>query len=411
MNNKIIEINSLFFLIFIGLSHNYVFPQIPIPTATCDGSQLKDDYAGWIYIQKGESRTVTVNGVKYNCVGCGSCTPLDNQQSNSQGSYNYSEYNTSLQMQINMFQSIVQPLFDALGQSIYNSLMGTQNNNQQAYQQQLINEQKKQQEMEYTKALQSWQNQLNDAVQQAIKEEQMKKERGDKLLTQIRIGTFGSYTVEPSIIKETQLDPLDLNSPIETKTPCISQVNNEDAIKQLLRAAYFSKMAETFMQNGDLEAARFYAGIAFDINASGSPIIIEYNPPQEILEALDTQQIAELNSQYKKFNDYFNIVLPKFERLNDIFRQLNIINLKKQELNKKINELSEKINNLEIKLNNSINQQEKQEINSLLSDTQIEKQKTENEYQEVIKTEQLLNQERQKIENELNEIKKQIENQ
>jgi len=93
---------------------------LPEPNPVCEGSQLPDG----TYIPKGEVREVTINGVRYRCVGCGGCTPIDNNSFGRTSNYASSPGLTpSQQMQLQMFQGIMAPLFGALGQMIHDSMM------------------------------------------------------------------------------------------------------------------------------------------------------------------------------------------------------------------------------------------------------------------------------------------------
>jgi hypothetical protein len=71
MNKKITYSGIFFFLIAILVSPSFS-QRIPEPRPVCEGSQLPDG----TYLPKGEVKEVTINGVRYRCVGCGRCTPI-----------------------------------------------------------------------------------------------------------------------------------------------------------------------------------------------------------------------------------------------------------------------------------------------------------------------------------------------
>jgi hypothetical protein len=121
LNKKLIFIG---FILLTGLIYsNPLYPQnLPMPGMKCDGSQLQSD-DGWVYIPAGETRVVTIGGVRYRCTGCGGCTPLSKSDSQSTpaipvvpGSGGLSQ---SQQMQMMMIQGILQPMINSMFQSLF----------------------------------------------------------------------------------------------------------------------------------------------------------------------------------------------------------------------------------------------------------------------------------------------------
>jgi len=393
MNKIIIFIGILLFLIVILVSPSFS-QSIPEPRGmVCEGSQLPDG----TYIPKGEVREVTINGVRYRCVGCGGCSPI--RSGSAGGTYRYAPtpgLSPSQQMQLQMFQGIMAPLFGALGQMIYDSMMPKPDTSYQRQQEEAL---RKQQEEAKKKAYEAWQRHMKEAEEQARKEEEARRRAGQDILSQVRIGsgTFGSYTIiGPRVSGRETLSRIDWDNPrpqssSETKT-------QELAKEQLLRTAYFSKMAETFLQSGDLEAARFYAGLAFEGDA-GSPRHINYNPPKELLDAIDSKKATELNNKLTKMAKFYKLAMPNFETLQKIYTELEEIKTKKEEAKKKIEELEKQIKELKAKKQTS-------EADNLLAQALDLKQKAEQEYQDVLKNEEKLLNEKQEIENKLNELKR-----
>ena len=329
MNKKITYSGILLFLIAILVSPSFS-QSIPEPRPVCEGSQLSDG----TYIPKGEVREVIINGVRYRCVGCGGCTPISSNSTGGTSSYAPSpSLSPSQQMQLQMFQGIMAPLFGALGQMIHDSMMNLMmpepdTSYQQRQQQEVL---RKQQEEAKKKAYEAWQRYMKEAEEQARKEEEARRRAGQDILSQVRIGSgqFGSYTIiGPRVSERETLSRIDWDNPrpqssSETKT-------QELAKEQLLRTAYFSKMAETFLQSGDLEAARFYAELAFEGDA-GSPRHINYNPPKELLDAMDSKKVIELNDKLTKMAKFYKLAMPNFEALQKIYIELEDIKAKKEE--------------------------------------------------------------------------------
>jgi hypothetical protein len=409
MNKKITYFGILLFLITILVSPSFS-QSIPEPgRPVCEGSQLPDG----TYIPKGEVREVTIKGVRYRCVGCGGCTPISSYSTGGTSSYAPSpSLSPSQQMQLQMFQGIMAPLFGALGQMIHDSMMnlmmpGPDTSYQQRQQQEAL---RKQQEEAKKKAYEAWQRHMKEAEEQARKEEEARRRAGQDILSQVRIGsgTFGSYTIiGPRVSERETLSRIDWDNPrpqssSETKT-------QELAKEQLLRTAYFSKMAETFLQSGDLEAARFYAGLAFEGDA-GSPRHINYNPPKELLDAIDSKKAMELNNELTKMAKFYKLAMPNFEALQTIYTELEDIKAKKEESKKKIEELEKQIKELEAKKQVEASTEKKtpSSTEDLLAQALALKQQAENEYQEALKNEEKLLKEKQEIETKLKELKGQL---
>jgi len=371
----------------------------------CEGSQLPDG----TYIPKGEVREVTINGVRYRCVGCGGCTPISSGSAG--GTYSYAPtpgLSPSQQMQLQMFQGIMAPLFGALGQMIYDSMMPKPDTSYQQRQQEEAL--RKQQEETKKKAYEAWQRHMKEAEEQARKEEEARRRAGQDILSQVRIGSgiFRSYTViGPRVSERETLSRIDWNSP-RPQSPSGTKTQ-ELAKEQLLRTAYFSKMAETFLQSGDLEAARFYAGLAFEGDA-GSPRHINYNPPKELLDAMDSKKAMELNNKLTKMAKFYKLAMPNFETLQTIYTELEEVKTKKEESKKRIEELEKQIKELKAKkqAETKPDQEVPSETENLLAQALNLKQKAEQEYQEALKNEEKLLKEKQKIENKLKELKGQL---
>jgi tetratricopeptide (TPR) repeat protein len=408
MNKKITYSGILLFLIAILVSPS--FSQIiSEPRPVCEGSQLVDG----TYIPKGEVREVTINGVRYRCVGCGGCTPISSNSTGGTSSYAPSpSLSPSQQMQLQMFQGIMAPLFGALGQMVHDSMMNLMmpkpdTSYQQRQQQEVL---RKQQEEAKKKAYEAWQRHMKEAEEQARKEEEARRRAGQDILSQVRIGSgpFGSYTIiGPRVSERETLSRIDWDNLRPQSTSAIKTI--ETVKEQLLKAAYFSKMAETFLQSGDLEAARFYAGLAFEGDA-GSPRHINYNPPKELLDAMDSKKVIELNDKLTKMAKFYKLAMPNFEALQAIYSELESIKTKKEESKKKIEELEKQIKELKAKKQVEASTEKKtpSPAEDLLAQALALKQQAENEYQEALKNEEKLLKEKKEIENKLNELKKDL---
>lgn len=172
---------------------------------------------------------------------------------------------------------------------------------------------------------------------------------------------------------------------------------------------YFSKMAETFLQSGDIEAARFYAGMAFEGGAN-SPIAINYEPPRELLESMDSNKIKEIASKYTKFASYYRMAIPKLDGLKKILGKLEEMQTKKVESTNRMKEAEAKIKDWQAQRSNTAIADKKgqAEIDDLMAQALALKEKAETEYQEALLAEEKLLQEKHAIENELHQLKERV---
>jgi len=308
---------------------------------------------------------------------------------------------SSQQMQLQMFQSVLQPFFNSLF-DFSNLFAPPDTSYQDALRRQQEKELMKQQEEAKKKALEAWNKHLKDAQEQARREAESRQKAGQDILSQVRIGSgpFGTsmFIIGPRASERETLSKIDWDNPGPQSTSAIK--TTETAKEQLLKAAYFSKMAETFLQSGDLEAARFYAGLAFEGDAI-SPRRINYTPPKELLDAMDSKKAIELNNKLTKMAKFYKLAMPNFETLQTIYTELEDMKARKEESKKKIEELEKQIKELKAKKQTS-------ETDNLLAQALDLKQKAEQEYQDVLKNEEKLLKEKQEIENKLKVLKGQL---
>ena len=311
----------------------------------------------------------------------------------------------SQQMQLQMFQSILQPFFNSLFD--FSSLFAPSDTSyEDALRKQQEEALRKQQEEAKRKALEAWNKHLKDAQEQARREAESRQRAGQDILSQVRIGSgsFGSYTIiGPRASERETLSEIDWDNP---RGQISTQYASETPKEQLLKTVYFSKMAETFLQLGDLEAARFYAGLAFE-GDSISPRSINYSLPKELLDAMDSKRVAELNNELAKMSRFYKLAMPEFEKLQGYYKELEETKTKKEEAKKKIEELEKQIKELESKKQAEETPDKKtpSPTEDLLAQALALKQQAENEYQEALKNEEKISNLIKETENKLNELK------
>jgi tetratricopeptide (TPR) repeat protein len=405
MNKKIIYLG--FLSVFVGgVFSSPVFSQnIPNPS-------MAIDCYGTLEAWKADSSLRNYMAT-HNCY-CPSpnsspvCTPVS---SPTQPPKTGSGLSPSQQMQLQMFKGIMQPFFNSLFD--FSSLFAPPDTSyQDALRKQQEKELMKQQEEAKKKALEAWNKHLKDAQEQARREAESRQKAGQDILSHVRIGSgpFGSPIITmigPRASERETLSMIDWDNPRPQSTSAIK--TTETAKEQLLKAAYFSKMADTFLQSGDLEAARFYAGLVFEGDAA-SPRQINYNPPKELIDAMDSEKATELNNKLTKMSRFYKLAMPEFEKLQGLYTDLEDVKTKKEESKKKIGEIEKQIKELEAKkqVEESTGKKTPSPTEDLLAKALALKQQAENEYQEAIKNEEKLLKEKQDIENKLNELKGQL---
>lgn len=301
-------------------------------------------------------------------------------------------------MQLQMFQSMLQPLFN----SIFNlsSLFPKQDTSHQ--------EAARSKQEEERKVREAWKKFLEEAEMQAKLELERKKAAGQEILSRVSIGSgpLGSYTIiaPRSSEGETSLSAIDWDNPRANSVLPGPSLTDEKAKEQVLKAAYFSKMAETALLNGDLEAARFWAGVAFEGDVS-SPRVIDYKPPTEVLDAMDTKKTTEMNKRLYQYSRFFREALPEFDALQKILSKMDELGVKKKEKERELKEIEEQIRTVELQSKQARTSEERSQASDLLVRALSLKQQAEIELQNALQEEQRLMQEKQAIEKNLSEMK------
>lgn len=358
-------LSFLLFLIPVFLLSSVSAQNIPMPSGmTCEGSQFADG----TYLPRGQVGYVTINGVKYKCVGCGECTPLD---SGSPG-ISSSGLRPEQQVQLMFMQSILQPILN----SIFNPQSFAPSRPSQE-------EIRRQQEELLKKQAQERQDRLNKWIFLRNTSTSGQKERGKKISSLLAV-----------------------DQPLPAKT---------DPLEQVLCSAYFSRLAEEAV-NGNFdrkrfkdgyEAARFYVN-QIDNLIQGLPLDEECNPPDEILQSFDKKEVNELNKNYTEVVRTYNMVMPKISELQGIVLKLDETRKKKQEMEQKIKEIDLNIEELKSTSQNISDPQKKAEADDLLAKAMALKQEAETEYKKSLEMENNLIKEKEKLEKELDKIKEQF---
>jgi len=97
----------------------FIRPAFPVGMS-CDGSQLKAD-SGWVYIPAGRTVTVTINGQKYNCTGCGRCVPVSQPKSSYSGGGYSGGYASTGNWKQDMMYGLMQSFMEGFMRGLQNN--------------------------------------------------------------------------------------------------------------------------------------------------------------------------------------------------------------------------------------------------------------------------------------------------
>ncbi len=158
MNKIAVFLIILLLIIEAPLSYAWNLPE---PKPKCEGSQMADG----TYIPAGQVREITYGGVRYRCVGCGSCTPIDSSSSggSSSSTPSISSYGTtSQQIAIGLMGAFLSGFFSSLMSGIFDddSNYNAQKKKEYEEQQRKKYEEEKRKQEEHKKQLLSQYNSL-----------------------------------------------------------------------------------------------------------------------------------------------------------------------------------------------------------------------------------------------------------
>ncbi len=294
------------------------------------------------------------------------------------------------EMQRQMIQGILQPFFNSLFD--FSDLLPSPNTSatiEKERQEQLRREQQQKQT-----ALEEWMRTQAEVESARVIEEARKKKEGQEILAKTATTDSG-------------LAPFSWSSPHQSLAP-ISLRGYETSklteVEKLLCAAYFSKLAEKSIEDGNLEGARCYTNQIFNVDG-GLPTSIECKPPEELAASISTQNAKALNKKYTHMAKLYDDVMPKIEKLTDIQVKLDELGAKKEEATQKIEELNKKIEELKAKGQVDEKPEKKAEADDLLAQALALKAEAEKQHQEALESEHRLLQEKQNLQKELDAVK------
>ncbi len=311
----------------------------------------------------------------------------------------------SKQMQFQMFQSFLQPFFNALGDSIRQSMFGPSSPVRHDLRQEQEEMRRKQEEEAKRSAYEQWINELKKAEFERIAEEQRRKKEGAEILARARIGNEGLKR-EPI---GGSLEPFSWSKPDAkvSPQPVIQYPAPKSAVEQVMCAAYFSELASDAANRGDIENARFYGDQMSNV-MQGLPTSIKCSPPKELTSKVDLNEAKKENRKLTELSRLYQEAVIKIEKLSDLQIKLNEVKVKKEDVEQKIKELDKQIEEIKARSRPQDSPERKAKEDDLLAQALALKGEAERQYQEAVQTEEELLKKKLEIEKELNGIKDKI---
>ena len=302
------------------------------------------------------------------------------------------------QVQIQMMQGILQPFFNSLFD--FSGLFSSPDTSIQADIERQRQEQLRKEQEQKEIAIKMWLQTQVEVERTIAAEKAMKKKEGKQILARSSI-TGGSGG----------LAPFSWSTPNRELTPTFSSYDTSKftEMERLLCSAYFSKLAEGAMTQGNLEGSRFYANQVDNV-IQGLPTSIECKPPKELVSSITTKNAKELNKKYTRMATIYRDITPKVEKLSNIQISLDELVKKKEESKQKIEKLDRQIEELKAKAQTK-DKPEKDKLekeartDDLLAEALELKSRAEKEYQETLEFEQKFLQEKESLEKEINDIR------
>lgn len=322
MSKKILYLGVMF--LFMGI----VFIRPAFSGMECTGTT----YNG-VYYKKGQHYYPIKNGVKYDCVACGGCNPISSGESSGSFTPPSGRLSPSQQMAAGIMGAFFSGLFD----NMFDDLSAPPDTSyQDALRKQQEEELLKQQEMK-KQAMKQWLDSQAEAEAKRLNEEAERRKRGEDILAKASIGS-GELRMEP--IGGGKLTPFSWDKPRALEPAPSGQYDTAKftEMERLLCAAYFSKIAESAANSGELERSRFL-GSQVDKVMQGFPTEIECKPPKNMSTAMDMKRLGELNQKYTKMATLYKEIMPKIDKLQEIEIKLDEGKKKREDAEQKILEL------------------------------------------------------------------------
>lgn len=258
------------------------------------------------------------------------------------------------------------------------------------------------------KALKRWLDSQAETEAKRLKEEAERRKKGEAILAKASIGS-GELRIEP--MGEGKLMPFTWDKPRSLEPVPSKQydISKFTEMERLLCAAYFSKMAESAANNGDLERASFIGSqVNIVMQKNAQTTAIECKPPKDITTPMDVKKLGALNEKYRKMATLYKEILPRIDQLENIEAKLNEITEAKEAAGEKIKDLDKQIEVIKLKIQTAETPEKKTQEDDLLAQALALKSEAEQQQQEALASEEELIRGKQGIEKELKAMKNKI---
>lgn len=161
------RITVLFAIFLLNIEPALLYAgSIPMPGMKCEGSQMADG----TFIPAGQVREITHGGVRYRCVGCGSCTPISSSSSGSGTSY-HTPYvppapSASQQIALGLMGAFFSGFFGALSKGMSDNTYNVLRQKEYVDKQKKLDEEKRKEEERKKQLLAQYNSLLAQARQQ-----------------------------------------------------------------------------------------------------------------------------------------------------------------------------------------------------------------------------------------------------
>lgn len=308
-----------------------------------------------VYYKKGQHYYPIKNGVKYDCIACGSCVPISGTQSSSMPTGRLSP---SQQMAVGVVAGLFNGIFSHMFDDIFTP---PDPSRQEELARQHEEERRKLEEMK-RQALEAWQKARKEMEAEMARQDALRKEAGQQILAQNRIDE--DVKLEPSLF-ETHQAKLEASS-ISSGYPA-----PKSELDKARCAAYFSELAKN---TKDMEGIKFLSLQAEKV-MQGAPT--DYPCQFEKMPEVPVPQ--ETYAKNEEVEAVINIYQAKIEEFEEIQTKINEIRKQKLEAETKLKEADTKINVLQAKSTTISKPEERTQLDDLLSQAMAAKQEAEND--------------------------------
>lgn len=239
-----------------------------------------------------------------------------------------------------------------------------------SYQEQLRIQQEEQRKKEIQAAIDAWRNIQEKAAQDALKEQQKKREQGALLIGKMDGGiTGGGGKLEPMwIAQKPELKPIQLGGYDTSKL---------EPVERLLCTSYFSTRALEERKKGNYEGARFFSEQSDKVTIGAKADVECKFPQMPDVPIPKAQAVQQMDSE--KFTALMEGFNAKLKGLQNIEAELNKVRQEKQTAEENLKKIDEKITEISNQVQSAQKPEEKAQADDLLQQALAARSDAENQ--------------------------------